>query len=112
MVAQIDPYIEVEALHSTPAGRIDSPTGAGYQELKSIMEHYHPGVTFVPSFVCGGTDSVRYEGICDSILRICPFRPTPEDEANGVHGIDERIEKRVYAQGVRVLISFVKQMCQ
>ena len=112
VVAQVNPYIEVEALHSTPAGRIDSPTGAGYQELKAIMEHYHPGVTFVPSFVCGGTDSVRYEGICNSILRICPFRPTPEDEANGVHGIDERIEKRVYTQGVRVLISFVKQMCQ
>ena len=112
VVAQVDPSIEVEALHSTPAGRIDSPAGAGYQELKAIMEHYHPGVTFVPSFVCGGTDSVRYEGICDSILRICPFRPTPEDEANGVHGIDERIEKRVYAQGVRVLVSFVKQMCE
>ena len=112
VVNNINPQIEIEVLHSTPAGRIDSSEGAGYQELKTILEHYYPKVTFIPSFVCGGTDSVRYENICKSILRICPFRPTPEDEACGVHGIDERIEKRVYVQGVRVLISFIKQLCQ
>lgn len=112
IVNNINSQIEIEVLHSTPAGRIDSSEGAGYQELKTILEYYYPKVTFIPSFVCGGTDSVRYENICKSILRICPFRPTPEDEACGVHGIDERIEKRVYVQGVRVLISFIKQLCQ
>ncbi len=101
----------VEKLHYTPAGRVDSPNGAGYAELKEALEHFHPGVVFVPSFVCGGTDSVRYEGICDSIMRICPFRPQPEEEARGVHGVNERISKRVYAQGERVLIRFLESTC-
>ena len=102
--------VEVEALHTTPAGRMDKTDKAGYQELKEVLEHYYPKVEFVPSFVCGGTDSIRYESICDSILRISPFRPTPEDEATGVHGINERIAKRVYMQGIRVLIDFIKRM--
>ena len=101
----------VEKLHYTPAGRVDSTQGAGYAELKEALEHFHPGVVFVPSFVCGGTDSVRYEGICDSIMRICPFRPAPQEEARGVHGVNERISKRCYAQGTRVLIRFLEATC-
>ena len=89
---------------------MDKTDKTGYQELKEVLEHYYPKVEFVPSFVCGGTDSIRYESICDSILRISPFRPTPEDEATGVHGINERIAKRVYMQGIRVLIDFIKRM--
>ena len=101
----------VEKLHYTPAGRVDTTQGAGYAELKESLEHFHPGVVFVPSFVCGGTDSVRYEGICDSIMRICPFRPAPAEEARGVHGVNERISKRCYAQGTRVLIRFLEATC-
>ncbi len=108
----VEPYgAAVEILHSTPAGRQDTPEGFGYAELKTALEHFHPGVTFVPSFVCGGTDSVRYEGICDSIMRICPFRPAPSEEARGVHGVNERISKRCYAQGIRVLIRFLESTC-
>lgn len=45
--------VEVEALHTTPAGRMDKTDKAGYQELKEVLEHYYPKVEFVPSFVCG-----------------------------------------------------------
>ena len=100
--------VEVSVDHSTPAGRVDATDGTGYSELKEALEHYHPGVTWVPSFVCGGTDSVRYEGVCDSIMRACPFRPAPEEEARGVHGVNERISRRTYAQGIRVLIRFLE----
>lgn len=100
--------VTVERLHETPAGRIDSVEGAGYAELKEAFEHFHPGVLVVPSFVCGGTDSVRYEDVCNSILRVCPFRPAPEEEARGVHGVNERISKRTYAQGIRVLIRLLE----
>ncbi len=101
--------IEVEVAHYTPAGRMDATDGAGYAELKEALEHFHPGVVWVPSFVCGGTDSVRYEGVCGSIMRVCPFRPAPEEEARGVHGVNERISRRTYAQGIRVLIRLLEQ---
>ena len=103
-----DPEVEVELLHATPAGRIDSPEGAGYAELAEALEHFHPGAVVVPSFVCGGTDSVRYEGVCGSILRVCPFRPAPEEEARGVHGVNERISRRTFAQGIRVLVRLLE----
>lgn len=95
--------VEARIAHETPAGRVDSVDGPGYAELKEALEHFHPGVAWVPSFVCGGTDSVRYERVCGSIMRVCPFRPAPEEEARGVHGVNERISKRTYAQGIRVL---------
>ncbi|MDO4848178.1 MAG: M20/M25/M40 family metallo-hydrolase [Coriobacteriia bacterium] len=100
--------VEARIAHETPAGRIDSVDGAGYAELKESLEHYHPGVAWVPSFVCGGTDSVRYEGVCGSIMRVCPFRPAPEEEARGVHGVNERISRRTYAQGIRVLVRLLQ----
>ena len=101
--------VEVEVAHYTPAGRMDTTDGAGYAELKESLEHFHPGVTWVPSFVCGGTDSVRYEGVCGSIMRVCPFRPAPAEEARGVHGVNERISRRTYAQGIRVLIRLLER---
>ena len=100
--------VEARIAHETPAGRVDSAEGPGYAELREALEHYHPGVAWVPSFVCGGTDSVRYEGVCGSIMRVCPFRPAPEEEARGVHGVNERISRRVYAQGIRVLIRLLE----
>lgn len=100
--------VDARIAHETPAGRIDSIEGAGYLQLKEALEYYHPNVVWVPSFVCGGTDSVRYEDICGSILRVCPFRPAPEEESRGVHGVNERISKRTYAQGIRVLIRLLE----
>lgn len=100
--------VEARIAHKTPAGRVDSVDGPGYAELKESLSHFHPGVAWIPSFVCGGTDSVRYEGVCGSIMRVCPFRPAPEEEARGVHGVNERISRRTYAQGIRVLIRLLE----
>lgn len=101
--------VECEVLHHTPAGRIDDASGFGYDELAAVLGRYHPGALVVPSIVCGGTDSVRYEGICGKLLRVTPFRPAPEELARGLHGVNERISRRVYAQGIRVLLAFLER---
>ena len=101
--------IEVEVLHQTPAGRLDDASGLGYDELTEVLRRYHPGTVVVPSIVCGGTDSVRYEGVCDKLLRFTPFRPAPEELARGLHGVNERISRRTYAQGIRVLVAFLER---
>lgn len=103
--------VAARVAHGTPAGRTDSPEGFGYAQLKETLEHYYPETLFVPSFVCGGTDSIRYEGVVDTVMRICPFRPAPEEEARGVHGVNERISKRCYLQGIRVLLMFIEKTC-
>lgn len=103
-----DSLVEVELLHATPGGRQDSPVGAGYAELREAIEHFHPGVLVVPSMVCGGTDSVHYEGVCDSILRFCPARPAPQEEARGLHGVNERISRRTFAQSIRLVVRLLE----
>ena len=68
------------------------------------MGRYFRDVVFVPSLTAGATDAHHYEIICDTCLRCSPFMAPPEDVARGVHGTDERISLRSYAQGIRVLI--------
>ena len=101
--------IEVEILHHTPAGRLDRASGLGYDELVEVLRRYHPGTLVVPSIVCGGTDSVRYAGVCDKLLRVTPFRPAPEELSRGLHGVNERISRRTYAQGIRVIAALLER---
>ena len=101
--------VEVEVLHHTPAGRLDEAGGLGYDELVDVLERYHPQTTVVPSIVCGGTDSIRYEGVCDKLLRVTPFRPAPDEFSRGLHGVNERISRRVYAQGIRVILALLER---
>lgn len=99
-----------EIVHATPAGRLDETTAWGYRQLEEALARFHPDVPVVPSIVCGGTDSVRYEGVCDLLLRVTPFRPPADELARGVHGVNERISRRVFAQGLRVLVSFLQRV--
>ena len=101
-------HVTAEVVHETPAGRMDEPRGMGYDALLGVLGRYHPGVTFLPSIVCGGTDSVRYEAVCDSLLRFTPFRPAPSELSRGVHGTNERISRRAYAQGIRVICALLE----
>ena len=101
--------VTASVLHYTPAGRMDSTEGPGYAEVSEALTHFYRDVDVIPSFVCGGTDSIRYEGVCGSILRVIPFRPTPEEEATGTHGVNERISRRTYAQGIRVLVRLLER---
>lgn len=102
--------VDLSIVHETPAGRMDSSQAWGYEELVGCFDRYHPGTLCVPSIVCGGTDSVRYEAVCDLLLRVTPFRPDPVELAHGIHGVNERISRRTFAQGLRLLVSFLERV--
>lgn len=65
----------------------------------------------VPALATGGTDAHMYEGICDSCLRMGPMAVDAAESARGVHGTDERVTKRAYLQGIRVLARIVEKAC-
>jgi carboxypeptidase PM20D1 len=50
-----------------------------------------------------------YEGVCDSCLRFSAFVADDEEVARGVHGTNERITTRAYAQGVRFMIGVIRE---
>ena len=56
----------------------------------------------------GATDAHQYECICDTCLRCSPFMAEAEEVRSGVHGTDERLPLRSYAQGIRVLIRLME----
>ena len=83
---------------------------AGYEAVKASMLHYYPQVVFFPSMTVGATDARQYEEICDTCIRCSPFIGETADVVSGMHGTNERLSVRAYAQGIRVLIRLMQQM--
>lgn len=97
----------LQANDPSRTARIDT---AGYEAVKACMLHYYPGVVFFPSMTVGATDARQYEEICDTCIRCSPFIAEAADVAAGVHGTNERLSVRAYAQGIRVLIRLMERM--
>ena len=99
-----DETVSLRFLQANDPSATARTDGYGYAKLTEAMGRYFRDVVFVPSLTAGATDAHHYEIVCDTCLRCSPFMAPPEDVARGVHGTDERISLRSYAQGIRVLI--------
>ena len=99
-----DETVSLRFLQANDPSATARTDGYGYAKLTEAMGRYFRDVVFVPSLTAGATDAHHYEILCDTCLRCSPFMAPPEDVARGVHGTDERISLRSYAQGIRVLI--------
>ena len=95
----------LQANNPSAVARYDGP---GYQWLTESLSVFYPEVVFVPSLTVGATDAHQYERICDTCLRCSPFMAESADVLTGVHGTNERIPIRSYAQGIRVLIRLME----
>ena len=84
--------------------------GYGYAKVVEAMQYYYKDIVFYPACSGGATDAHNYEQICDTCLRRSPFLSPAEDEG-GVHGTNERITIRSYAQGIRTLIRLMDATC-
>ena len=68
-------------------------------------------IRLIPSMVTGATDAANYERICPECIRFSPFVVDDEECDRGVHGTNERISRRAYAQGIRFFIRLIEQTC-
>lgn len=106
-----DPRVSLRFLQANPPSAIARIDGTGYSALTQTLERYFQDLVFVPFETAGATDAHQYECICDTCLRFSPFM-APESEANaGVHGTNERISIRAYAQGIRAMIGLLRAAC-
>ena len=83
----------------------------GYQCLKRTLEHYFDRLVFIPAQNKGATDARWYERICRCVLRFGPFLEEEDISREGVHGVNERISVRAFAQGIRVLTHLIEMTC-
>lgn len=107
--AVADESVELRFLQANDPSATARSDGYGYARLVEAMGRCFQDVVFLPSLTAGATDAHCYEIICDTCLRFSPFMAPPEDAARGVHGTDERISLRSYAQGIRALIRLMEQ---
>ena len=103
-----NPEVHLRYLQANNPSATARSDGYGYQKLCEAMKQFFPDVIFVPSMTVGATDAHQYERICDTCLRCSPFLTEPEDVRRGMHGTNERLPIRSYAQGIRVLIRLME----
>ena len=106
-----DDRVSLRFLQANPPSGIARTDGTGYAKLLEAAKQFYEGIVFVPLATVGATDARQYENICDTCLRFSPFLAPESDTKTGVHGTNERISLRTYAQGIRVLIELMTSSC-
>ena len=104
-----DPDVSMRFLRADNPSASARTDGFGYASVTASMARYFKDVVLVPSLITGATDARRYEIVCDTCLRCSPFMASAEDVAKGIHGTNEKISLRAYAQGIRVLIHLLQE---
>ena len=56
----------------------------------------------------GGTDSRRFEPVCDNVLRFCPTRLTPAQLA-AMHAANENMGVAALAEGVKTYTYYLQK---
>eukprot|EP01119_Soliformovum_irregulare_P007012 TRINITY_DN19416_c0_g1_i1.p1 TRINITY_DN19416_c0_g1~~TRINITY_DN19416_c0_g1_i1.p1 ORF type:complete len:504 (-),score=132.36 TRINITY_DN19416_c0_g1_i1:39-1550(-) len=92
------------SLEPSPETRLDSE---GFKKIHFTISQVFPEALVAPSVMIANTDCRHYLNISDTIIR---FLPNVLDEADlkRFHGIDERIEMRVYHRVIQFYASFIR----
>lgn len=102
--AKVEVMLTSEPMPDSPA------SGALYEVLVRAMREDSPGSTVGPTIGVGTNDSRFFRARGIVAYGIAPFKVNYYD-ADGVHGPDERIRERFFADGVRLTRRIVRDFC-
>src|SRR5256714_1536302 len=104
-----DPPIGASALQTTFSNpSAVTPVEAGpFQLLARTIRQVVPGTVVTPWLVVGATDSRHYARLTPNVLRFVGAT-IGKDDLRRVHGTDERVGVRAYADAVRIYIQLLK----
>jgi carboxypeptidase PM20D1 len=91
---------------SNPSG-VTSADGEPFQLLARTIRQVVPGAVVTPWLVVGATDSRHYSGLTPNVLRF-EGAGIEKDDLRRVHGTDERVGVRAYADAVRIYLQLLK----
>ena len=92
--------IETEVLYARDASATTDVTSDEFRFLTDCISACLPDTVVTPYMMTGGTDSRRFEVVCDNVLRFCPTRLTPQQLA-AMHAANENIGIEALAEGVK-----------
>jgi len=104
-----DSRIKVQPLEETmsnPSG-VTSVDGEPFQLLARTIRQVVPEAVVTPWLVVGATDSRHYARLTPNVLRFVGTA-IGKDDLRRVHGTDERVGVRAYADAVRIYLQFLK----
>ncbi len=100
--------IETEVLFSRDASAVTDSDGAEFRFLAECISACIPDAVVLPYLMTGGTDSRRFETVCDNVLRFTPTRLTPQQLA-AMHAANENIGVETLAEGVKTYKYYVER---
>lgn len=93
--------IETEVLFTRDASNTSSPESSEFRYLEKCLHECLPDCVVTPYLMTGGTDSRRFEPVCDNVLRFTPTRLTKEQLA-AMHAANENVGLAAVAEGVKI----------
>ena len=100
--------IETEVLYKRDASAV---TDTGSDEFRFLMDCISaclPDTVPTPYMMTGGTDSRRFEIVCDNVLRFTPPRLTPAQIA-AMHAANENVGVKALAEGVKTYKYYIEK---
>ena len=93
--------VETEVLFSRDASKTSSPDSEEFKKLEKNLGACLPDCVVAPYLMTGGTDSRRFETVCENVLRFTPTRLS-KSQINAMHAANENISTSAIAEGVKV----------
>jgi len=100
----VEVVLDAQPLPEVPA------LGPLWEVVARTMRAAAPGSTVGPMVTAGTTDSRYFRARGIAAYGVMPFKVNYYD-AEGVHGNDERIRARFFAEGVRLMRTIVRDFC-
>lgn len=100
--------IETEVLYKKDASAVSSTTSEEFRFLSDCIEQCLPDTVPMPYLMTGGTDSRRFEAVCDNVLRFTPTRLNAQQLA-AMHAANENIGIEAMAEGVKTYRYYIER---
>lgn len=105
-----NPRVKISVVKGQNPSHISNTEGLSFELLKKTIWQLQPEAVIVPNAVLGGTDSRKFDPICDGVFRFGPFIGGI-DLRHTVHATNERTKVDALDQGVMFYIQLLKNLC-
>ena len=100
--------IEVKQLgKGQVASQVSDWNTKGYLAISDSVKEVYGDIIVAPGLMVGGSDSKHYGKAAKNSFRFNPF-PLAAEELSGLHGIDERIKKDDFLNGIRSFVRIIQ----
>ena len=89
------------------ASSVSDWNSSGYLIISDAVTEVYGDIIVAPGLMVGGSDSKHYAKAAKNSFRFNPF-PISADELTSLHGIDEKIKKEDFINGIRAYIKIIE----